>query len=220
VTASSEQSAAIYVGIGKALFLINRGAAYELQLAHTEDAPSYALSNIEETLTKLYARLLDFLASALLVQDGNSLRRAFNALCTPQDILSFSEDCLELERTLEVESRLIESRCNQKVAENVMKLLNAASSLENIATDTKGLLDALRLEQLEERRLQQEKQDNVEALSWVSSLPILDHHIDAKNDRAPGTGQWVFKKPEFSGWQTSPGACFLWIHGIREFIID
>jgi hypothetical protein len=213
VTASSEQNAAIYVGIGKVLFLINRGAAYELQLAHMKDEPLYALSNVEESLTKLYARLLDFLASALLVQDKNTLGRAFHALCTPQDIISFSEDCLELESTLELESRLIESRCNKKVAENMEKLLIAAKSLENLTTDTKFLLDAL-------RRLEQEKQDNMDALRWVSSLPVLDHHIDAKNGRAPGTGQWVFKKPEFSGWERSPGACFLWIHGIRELFID
>src|SRR6266536_317393 len=33
VIASKEQSAAIYVGIGRVLVLMNRGAAYELQLA-------------------------------------------------------------------------------------------------------------------------------------------------------------------------------------------
>lgn len=206
VIASKEQNAAIYVGIGRVLVLMNRGAAYELQLAQLDKDLLAASSSFEVSLIKLYARLLDFLASALLVQDKNALERTFYALWTPKDITSFSEQCIDLEKTLDIESGLIDKRGNRETSENVKILLNATKSLEKTATDTKALLEALR----------RERDDNTSALGWVSKLPVLDHHADAKNGRAPGTGQWVFRKPEFVGWDSTPKASFLWIHGIRK----
>jgi hypothetical protein len=116
---------------------------------------------------------------------------------------------MEIEKTLDIESGLIDRRRNRETSEDVKTLLNATQSLEKTATDTKALLRALRLEE-------QEKDDNMYALDWVSELPVLDHHVDAKNGRAPGTGQWVFRKPEFVGWDSTPKASFLWIHGIRK----
>ena len=209
VIASKEQNAAIYVGIGRVLVLVNRGAAYELQLAQLDEDLLAASSNFEASLTKLYARLLDFLASALLVQDKNAIERTFYALWTPKDITSFGEQCIDLEKILDIESGLIDKRGNRGTSENVKILLNATKSLEKTATDTGALLKALRLEE-------QERGDNTDALGWVSKLPVLDHHADAKNGRAPGTGQWVFRKPEFVGWDRTPKASFLWIHGIRK----
>jgi len=209
VIATKEQSAAIYVGIGKVLVLMNRGAAYELQLAQLDEDLLAASRNFEASLIELYARLLDFLASALLVQDGNVLKRTFHALWTPEDITRFGERCIEVEKTLEIESGLIDRRRNREISENMKTLLSATEHFEKIVTDTPALLRALRLEE-------QERDDNEGALDWVSKLPPFDHHEDAKNGRAPGTGQWVFRKPEFVGWDRSSRASFLWIHGIRK----
>lgn len=134
-----------------------------------------ASSNFEASLIKLYARLLDFLASALLVQDKNALERTFYVLWTPKDITSFGEQCIDLEKILDIESGLVDRGGNRETSENVKILLNATKSLEKIAMDTRALLEALR----------RERDD---ALGWVSKLPVLDHHADAKNGRAPGTG--------------------------------
>lgn len=188
---------------------MNRGAAYELQLAQLDEDLLAASGSFEESLIKLYAQLLDFLASALLVQDKNALERTFYALWTPKDITNFGEQCIELETRLDIESGLIDKRGNRETFENVKILLNATKSLEKTVTDTRALLEALRLEE-------QEKDDNTYALRWVSTLPVLDHHADARDGRAPGTGQWVFRKPEFVGWDRTPKASFLWIHGIRK----
>ena len=206
--AANEQNAAIYVGIGKVLFLMNRGTAYELQLAQLDGEHPNTLENLELFLIKLYTRLLDFLASALLVQEKNVLERVFRALWTPSDIMSFSEDCIELEKTLDIESRLADRGYNTRAEENIKALVQATEHLEKMATDTKALLVALRLEV-------QEVQDNSDTLDWVSTLPVLDHHADAKVGRAPGTGQWVFRKSQFIKWNQSTQPSFLWIHGIR-----
>ena len=207
--ASKEQSTAIYVGIGKVLVLMNRGAAYELQLAQLDDEFLVISASFESSLIELYALLLDFLASALLVQDKNAFERTLLALWTAKDITRFGEYCIEHEKKLEFESRLFDSKSNKETLENVKALLNATKSLEKTATDTRALIEAFRLEE-------QERVDNACALSWVSKLPILDHHADAKSGRAPGTGQWVFRKPEFVGWDRTSKASFLWIHGIRK----
>jgi hypothetical protein len=209
VIASKEQSTAIYLGIGKVLVLMNRGAAYELQLAQLNDELLLASASLESSLISLYALVLDFLASALFVQDKNAFERTLSALWTQKDITRFGEDCIELEKNLEIESRLIDGKCNRETSEKVKTLLNAAKSLDKTATDTRALIEAFQLEQ-------QERDDNAYALSWVSKLPVLDHHADAKSGRAPGTGQWVFGKPEFVGWDRTSKASFLWIHGIRK----
>jgi hypothetical protein len=94
---------------------MNRGAAYELQLGNLQVRSSAnILSNFEDSLVKLYKCLLDFLATALLVKEKKSFQRALYALWTPQDVSSFSEDCIKLEATLETESRLVESQCNRE----------------------------------------------------------------------------------------------------------
>lgn len=219
MTASSEQKGAIYAGIEKILFLMNRGAAYELLLANVHGRLAVEiLSNFEDSLVNLYECLLDFLATALLVQDKTSFRRALYALWTPQDVSSFSEKCLDLEKTLETESRLVESQCNREATENIERLLKASDCLDKTITNTTSLINALRVEIKEQLRREEEKKENLEALDWVSSIPIRDHHDNAKEGRTPDTGQWVFEKREFSQWERSPGPSLLWIHGIRELL--
>jgi hypothetical protein len=190
---------------------MNRGAAYEVSLAHLYDSlPSDALRNFEGSLVNLYEHLLNFLGSALAVQEKNVLRRAFSALWTAQDATSFSEGCLKLEQTLDFESRLVESHRNKEAAEKIEAILKSSEYLEKKITDTQSLIDALRVELKEEM-------ENQEALHWVSSIPVLDHHINAKEGRTAETGQLVFGKHEFSKWEKSQAPCLLWIHGIREF---
>jgi hypothetical protein len=205
------------VGIEKVLFLLNRGAAYEFLLAHLRGHLSAeTLANFEEALVQLYKCLLDFLAVALVVRDKNAFKRAFYAFWSPQDISSFCENCLELEKTLEIESKLVESQSNRETAESIERILKASDCLEDMITDTKSLVQALRSEIKEQHRREQEERENEEALSWVSSIPILDHHEDAREGRTPDTGQWVFTKPEFLNWETASSSSLLWIHGIRK----
>lgn len=217
VTASSEQNGAIYMGIEKILFLMNRGAAYEVLLAHLYGRlPVKILGNFEDSLLKLYEHLLDFLASALLTQKKNTIQRAFHALWTLKDFKSFSKNCQEIKKSLEIESRILESQCNRKAAEHIETILKASDCLERAITNTQSLINALR-EEIQEQRRREEEKENLAALHWVSSIPILDHHNNAKVGRTPDTGQWVFRKCEFSQWEQSQNPCLLWIHGIREF---
>jgi hypothetical protein len=175
------------------------------------------LTNFEEALVKLYTCLLGFLATALVVRDKSSFKRAFYAFWTPEDVSLFSENCLELEKTLEIESRLVESQCNREIADNIETILKASDCLEEVIADTKTLVQALRGEIKEQHLREREEKENLEALDWVSSIPILDHHNNAKEGRTPDTGRWVFSKPEFLNWESCSGSSLLWIHGIREF---
>ena len=217
MTASSDQNGAIYVGIEKVLFLLNRGAAYEILLAHLRGRLSAEIvTNFEEALIRLYKCLLEFLAVALDLRDKNAFKRAIYAFWTPQDISSFCETSLELEMTLDIESKLLESQCSRETAEQVERLLKSSDCLEEMIIDTKSLVQALGSEIKEQHRREQEERENQEALDWVSSIPILDHHENAREGRTPETGLWVFTKPEFLSWKQSSGSSLLWIHGIRE----
>jgi hypothetical protein len=216
-TASNEQTRALYVGIEKTLVLMNRGSAYEVQILYAlqrSDAIHYSF--FEDTLVKLYEHLLNFLASALLVQQRSSFGKAFHAFWKPEDILLFGEHSIELESTLEAESRILDSILNREQGDHVKQLLEASECLEAVASDTKTLLEALRRESQDQRRKDQEAQVNSEALAWLSDIPVYDHHKFAKEGRTPNTGQWVFKKREFKQWRNTRESALLWIHGIRK----
>lgn len=43
-----------------------------------------------------------------------------------------------------------------------------------------------------------------------------DHHSFVSSDRLAGTGDWLFKKPEFIEWEKSNSSSILWLHGIGK----
>ena len=54
----------------------------------------------------------------------------------------------------------------------------------------------------------------IEILGWLSPIPYMQHHIQAKSDVLPGTGQWLLHDARLLDWQSSRSSSVLWLHGI------
>lgn len=213
-TANGQQAGALYTGIERVLLIMNRGMAYEHQLANSSKAlPPNRIQNFETFLISLYARLLSFLASGLRVLAMGILRTALHALWNPQDIIQFEEDYLKLESDVRKESDILLRSVSDETRDAVIQIMESSHlhsmALESITTSIGAM--SLRMEK------DREGNERMNVLNWASKLPVDDHHATARRNRTPDTGQWINQKPAFQSWVTSQSPLLLWIHGIREY---
>ncbi|KAF3384594.1 hypothetical protein F1880_001890 [Penicillium rolfsii] len=99
-TAGREQMQALLRGLDRVLCVMYRCQLYELLLTANETS-TQARHNLRQALIKLYSKILKFLATAILIYEKNSVRRAF-AAWTSDDLLRFEKDCQELESGAEL----------------------------------------------------------------------------------------------------------------------
>ena len=102
------------------------------------------------------------------------------------------------------------------------QLNSEAMSLERKQDDQRlrALLNDMQrpIDRIEKRF--QDYQDGLQAntrtqiLRWLSPIPYMQHHIQAKSDVLPGTGQWLLHDPRLLDWQNSRSSSVLWLHGI------
>ena len=53
-----------------------------------------------------------------------------------------------------------------------------------------------------------------EVLQWISPIPYIQHHNQAKSDVLPGTGAWFLKDEKVLSWLSSNSSSIMWLHGI------
>ena len=53
-----------------------------------------------------------------------------------------------------------------------------------------------------------------EVLRWISPIPYIQHHNQAKSDVLPGTGAWFLKDEKVLSWLSSSSSSIMWLHGI------
>ena len=53
-----------------------------------------------------------------------------------------------------------------------------------------------------------------EVLRWISPIPYIGHHNQAKSDVLPGTGAWFLKDEKVLSWLRSSSSSMMWLHGI------
>ena len=51
-------------------------------------------------------------------------------------------------------------------------------------------------------------------LQWISPIPYMQHHSQAKKDVLAGTGAWFLKDKRLLGWLSSSSSSIMWLHGI------
>jgi hypothetical protein len=86
---------------------------------------------------------------------------------------------------------------------------------DQISQAVAGLLSTIRIGELTGRiQLDQRssKSNLFEVLNWLEAPDPSAHHLRARKAHTPGTGQWLFKLPEFKGW-ISGRSPWLWISG-------
>ena len=53
-----------------------------------------------------------------------------------------------------------------------------------------------------------------EVLHWISPIPYIGHHNQAKSDVLPGTGAWFLKDEKVLSWLSSSSSSIMWLHGV------
>ncbi len=51
-------------------------------------------------------------------------------------------------------------------------------------------------------------------LQWISPIPYLQHHNQAKRDVLAGTGIWFLNDDRVLRWLSSSSSSIMWLHGI------
>ena len=56
--------------------------------------------------------------------------------------------------------------------------------------------------------------DRSNILSWLSTIPHLQHHKRVHEELLSGTGTWFLEDAQFTDWRDCNESAMLWIHGI------
>ena len=51
-------------------------------------------------------------------------------------------------------------------------------------------------------------------LQWISPIPYMQHHNQARKDVLAGTGAWFLKDEKILKWLSSSSSSIMWLHGI------
>ena len=59
-----------------------------------------------------------------------------------------------------------------------------------------------------------ERENRIEILRSISTIPVATHHKAARKGRLEGSGQWLLENQAFEAWRTDSTSSVLWLHGI------
>ncbi|KAF4965615.1 hypothetical protein FSARC_6602 [Fusarium sarcochroum] len=170
---------------------------------------------LKQSLTRLYARILSFLARTLKHYSNSTIKNlAESVLVDSETTQSLSSVVVveqgEVDRCIiiaEAENRELDAaESNQARSQHMMSMKKIFTELRSpitrISADTSQLL-----------QLAQEA-DRVAILKSLSTLPYPSHHQAAARGRLDGSGEWLLNHPSFNSWRGSSSSTILWLHGI------
>ncbi|KAF2142286.1 uncharacterized protein K452DRAFT_358125 [Aplosporella prunicola CBS 121167] len=146
---------------------------------------------LEESLTRLYAAILTFLAEAVrYYHDSTAIRISkspFRSMENPH-----------MQRVLAQESEVLKL-AGLADTERLLRLQTVMMRLSDQAT-------------VSEKFLQESKYR--ELVNWLSPTRFYQHHADHSERRLAETGQWLLDHPKYRQWRTSSSSSILLVHGI------
>lgn len=129
--------ASLLVGCETALYMANRLTAY-MDFLHGLPA-TVTRSNFEAALTKLYARILQFLAQAIRSYQSPIWRRALKSFWEDSDVQEFEKECDHLGIQVEIEAsncdRTLSAQdrgCTEKLRQDLQTVLKGLNNLHPI----------------------------------------------------------------------------------------
>jgi hypothetical protein len=86
---------------------------------------------------------------------------------------------------------------------------------DQISQAVAGLLSTIRIDEIIKKNQLDKRSSGsklFDVLNWLKAPDPSAHHLRARKAHTPGTGQWLFRAPEFKNWMS--GRCpWLWISG-------
>lgn len=59
-----------------------------------------------------------------------------------------------------------------------------------------------------------DEEDRLKILSWLSTIPYMQHHKRTYSEVLTGTGAWFLEDAQYISWRESDRSAMLWLHGI------
>lgn len=196
---------AAIIGCADRVFqVIRRGAVYEFVYTDNNSSTSQneILISLRDTLLKVYAKCIEFLAHANTMLKEGTAEKMLHALLEHgkgNDILSSLN---EADGALDSVTRACDVLKNNERHRTLLRELG-----EPLARVDKGL-------QIYFKRV--EKEERKEILDYFSPKYHGDDHKHVSLQRTPGTGDWLLEKRSFREWQDSPVSALLWLRGGGE----
>lgn len=204
VTANKAQMAALLTGMSLALCMANRLQAYLRYLRYLRHlSADLTTTNFEEALIKLYAHVLQFLASAISTYGRNTALRIVEALWKTSSFEAFEAECDTLGGRAEIEAsncdRVLSSHDRELARQSKAKLGEAITKINAIA-GMKEAVDTLNIK-LDLKELK------------IAEGATFDSHQDEHSARClEGTRVELLKRVD--DWAADPhDKCIFWLCG-------
>ena len=111
---------------------------------------------------------------------------------------------------------LIEAEVQRDTTHRLMKLsLGEQKRHENLNDALLALQQPINRMEDQFRSLKDglENDKRVAILHWVSPIPFIQHHNQARRDVLRGSVQWFLSDEQLGHWQTSSCSSIMWLHG-------
>ncbi|KAI9164189.1 Ankyrin repeat domain-containing protein [Paramyrothecium foliicola] len=146
---------------------------------------------MEQSLTRLYAEVLKFLATAVRYFNNKNSGRALKNLFVLPDSSSL-DSITQKEAELLSISGLSDSEKMGFLETSIIRLVDQGTRIEKALDEEKYL----------------------KILRWLSSSPYKRHHAAHSDTRMPGSGSWLMERAEWKQWRNSSSSSLLLLHGI------
>ncbi|KAF6822918.1 ankyrin repeat protein [Colletotrichum plurivorum] len=231
--------AAMVDGLEVSTSIIARCAIFES--VYLPQATS-ATSHLESSLVSLYGTVLTFLGTCFKYFSTGTARRILRAVRDPAKEIEDAMRHVESRQTeVERTAHIMNMEMLTITSTHVVDLKSMVSSLTLQLEAANARLNGREEDEAAESSIQRKesmsaaitsimgpKQRMVKAsgrkdglgadgrvvrFDWLSSVRYQSNHQTEAQNRMPGSGQWLFQRPEFLFWTDSSISGTLWLHG-------
>ena len=176
-----------------------------------------ASQELKESIIRLYATILTYLAKAKCYFDENTAKRMLkSALIAPKDFERLDATMKAEEIMVDQYARLVDAEVRDSVVTRLDEISNDQKSrhcrLLALLNSVDGLIFRMggQLQSFEDRL---EAQERIEILRWLSAQPYIEHHEQIFKHALPGSGQWLLRDSTYIDWLQNSTSSLVWLHG-------
>ncbi|RDH39372.1 ankyrin repeat-containing domain protein [Aspergillus welwitschiae] len=214
---------AIVEGLETSVRVIARGGILEGLYYQKNSALSEARQALQDEIVKCYTAVLKFLSLARKYYQCSRMKRAVNFI-SKDDLRHCTKEIQIAEQQFLIQKGLADSEDLGNIETNVLHTILIATSTADQVNDMKTKLEKALLDldkplirvvdQVSDLHRSLKDNERAQILRWISPVPAQEHYREASASLMPGSGEWLFRHPEFQAWRDSSSSEVLWLHGI------
>ncbi|GFN17844.1 ankyrin repeat-containing domain protein [Aspergillus tubingensis] len=217
-----ETFGAIVEGLETSVRVIARGGILEGSYYQKNSALSEARQALQDEIVKCYTAVLKFLSLARKYHQCSRTKRAVTFM-SKDDFRHCTKDIKSAEQQFLIQEGLADSEDLGNIETHVLHIILIATSTADQVNDMKAKLEKALLDldkpvtrvvdQVSDLHRALKDNERDQTLSWISDVPAQKHYREASASLMPGSGEWLFRHPEFQAWSNSSSSEVLWLHG-------